>query len=172
MSTDLRRASRKFWWSERKVREPAVMSTRTRSSACRVQSYLPAVIVAWLGTTLRARVRSHLAILGATLGATAGDRSIRRRTVVNCLPWSREQAGTVHDRPDLRCGGSGIRTHGGLPHTRFPSVPIRPLSHPSGRLRPAAAGAARGGGTQDPTGYRVAQPVIAGGGRVLCNRSP
>ena len=28
-------------------------------------------------------------------------------------------------------GGSGIRTHGGLPHTRFPSVPIRPLSHPS-----------------------------------------
>lgn len=31
-----------------------------------------------------------------------------------------------------RRGGSGIRTHGGLPHTRFPSVPIRPLSHPSG----------------------------------------
>ena len=32
-----------------------------------------------------------------------------------------------------RCGGggSGIRTHGELPHTRFPSVPIRPLSHPS-----------------------------------------
>ena len=29
-------------------------------------------------------------------------------------------------------GGSGIRTHGELPHTRFPSVPIRPLSHPSG----------------------------------------
>src|SRR5258708_5047280 len=28
-------------------------------------------------------------------------------------------------------GGGGIRTHGGLPHTRFPSVPIRPLSHPS-----------------------------------------
>ena len=28
-------------------------------------------------------------------------------------------------------GGSGIRTHGGLPLTRFPSVPIRPLSHPS-----------------------------------------
>ena len=28
-------------------------------------------------------------------------------------------------------GGSGIRTHGELPHTRFPSVPIRPLSHPS-----------------------------------------
>ena len=36
-------------------------------------------------------------------------------------------------RPNLKpiCGGSGIRTHGGLPHTRFPSVPIRPLSHPS-----------------------------------------
>ena len=28
-------------------------------------------------------------------------------------------------------GGSGIRTHGEFPHTRFPSVPIRPLSHPS-----------------------------------------
>ncbi len=28
-------------------------------------------------------------------------------------------------------GGSGIRTHGRLPFTRFPSVPIRPLSHPS-----------------------------------------
>ena len=46
-------------------------------------------------------------------------------------------------------GGSGIRTHGGLPHTRFPSVPIRPLSHPSGtgtsrgRL-PAEVGRRRG----------------------------
>ena len=30
-------------------------------------------------------------------------------------------------------GGSGIRTHGEFPHTRFPSVPIRPLSHPSTR---------------------------------------
>ena len=28
-------------------------------------------------------------------------------------------------------GGGGIRTHGGLHLTRFPSVPIRPLSHPS-----------------------------------------
>ena len=28
-------------------------------------------------------------------------------------------------------GGSGIRTHGELPHTRSPGVPIRPLSHPS-----------------------------------------
>ena len=33
-----------------------------------------------------------------------------------------------------RGGGSGIRTHGELPHTRFPSVPIRPLSHPSERV--------------------------------------
>ena len=31
------------------------------------------------------------------------------------------------------CGGSGIRTHGGLDHTRSPGVPIRPLSHPSRR---------------------------------------
>ena len=28
-------------------------------------------------------------------------------------------------------GGGGIRTHGRLPFTRFPSVPIRPLSHSS-----------------------------------------
>ena len=28
-------------------------------------------------------------------------------------------------------GRGGIRTHGGLHLTRFPSVPIRPLSHPS-----------------------------------------
>jgi len=28
-------------------------------------------------------------------------------------------------------GGGGIRTHGDLRLTRFPSVPIRPLSHPS-----------------------------------------
>ena len=46
-------------------------------------------------------------------------------------------------------GGGGIRTHGDLRHTRFPSVPIRPLSHPSwsteiyrnpaGRPEPVAA---------------------------------
>ena len=31
----------------------------------------------------------------------------------------------------LQSGGGGIRTHGGLPHTRSPGVPIRPLSHSS-----------------------------------------
>ena len=31
-------------------------------------------------------------------------------------------------------GGGGIRTHGRLPFTRFPSVPIRPLSHSSSSL--------------------------------------
>mgnify|MGYP000888633166 FL=1 len=36
-------------------------------------------------------------------------------------------------------GGGGIRTHGGLPLTRFPSVPIRPLSHPS-RVAPEGSG--------------------------------
>src|SRR5207245_1468820 len=35
-------------------------------------------------------------------------------------------------------GGSGIRTHGEFPHTRFPSVPIRPLSHPSSAPRAAS----------------------------------
>ena len=44
-------------------------------------------------------------------------------------------------------GGSGIRTHGGLPHTRFPSVPIRPLSHPSW-VAPVAPGRADAGGAQ------------------------
>ncbi len=31
--------------------------------------------------------------------------------------------------PRLHGGEGGIRTHGRLPFTRFPSVPIRPLSH-------------------------------------------
>ena len=42
-------------------------------------------------------------------------------------------------------GGSGIRTHGGLPHTRFPSVPIRPLSHPSRGSKCVAADGLRPG---------------------------
>ena len=45
-----------------------------------------------------------------------------------------ESQGEIHrlefDRRD-HGGGGGIRTHGGLHLTRFPSVPIRPLSHPS-----------------------------------------
>ena len=53
-----------------------------------------------------------------------------------------------------RCagGGSGIRTHGGLPHTRFPSVPIRPLSHPS-----------RNGGSYEPPRYTGCVFVCGGG---------
>ncbi len=35
------------------------------------------------------------------------------------------------DVGDTHGGGSGIRTHGRFPFTRFPSVPVRPLSHPS-----------------------------------------
>ena len=30
-----------------------------------------------------------------------------------------------------KIGGSGIRTHGTLPHTRVPGVLLRPLRHPS-----------------------------------------
>ena len=49
--------------------------------------------------------------------------------------------GDLGHRATVPGGGSGIRTHGGLPHTRFPSVPIRPLSHPSrASTRPALAG--------------------------------
>ena len=36
-----------------------------------------------------------------------------------------------HFNITLHGGGGGIRTHGDLRLTRFPSVPIRPLSHPS-----------------------------------------
>ena len=68
----------------------------------------------------------------------------------------------MRNRPDLRCGGSGIRTHGGLPHTRFPSVPIRPLSHPSW------------GGTPDGSGYRVGcpWPQVAAGSCATAAREP
>ncbi len=65
---------------------------------------------------------------------------------------------------DRLSGGSGIRTHGGLPHTRFPSVPIRPLSHPSWLPAPSR-GSSR-------SGYPDSWPALACGGRVLCNRSP
>jgi hypothetical protein len=68
-------------------------------------------------------------------------------------------------------GGSGIRTHGGLPHTRFPSVPIRPLSHPS-RGSPGAVDLTLAGRGVRRRGYRVARPALACGGRALCNRSP
>jgi hypothetical protein len=60
----------------------------------------------------------------------------------NCTNWNLSNVecfacksqGEIHrlefDRRD-HGGGGGIRTHGGLHLTRFPSVPIRPLSHPS-----------------------------------------
>ena len=53
-------------------------------------------------------------------GPGLGER-LRHRSVVGVLGVSVHRHG----------GGSGIRTHGRLPFTRFPSVPIRPLSHPS-----------------------------------------
>ncbi len=77
-------------------------------------------------------------------------RQVKERSMWRATPRGDEtpgqapQARTAQNRPDLLCGGSGIRTHGGLPHTRFPSVPIRPLSHPSWgrapRLTPVALG--------------------------------
>ena len=45
----------------------------------------------------------------------------------------------IEARAQRNGGGGGIRTHGGLPLTRFPSVPIRPLSHPS-RVATQASG--------------------------------
>ena len=58
-------------------------------------------------------------------------------------PTSAESDPTVRIRQERRAGsggGGGIRTHGELPHTRFPGVPIRPLSHLSGGRHPRAAG--------------------------------
>ncbi len=53
-------------------------------------------------------------------------------------------------------GEGGIRTHGPLQDTRFPVVPIRPLSHPSRATQANLWGA----------------PVAPCGGRVLRNGSP
>src|SRR5574341_1696911 len=69
------------------------------------------------------RVLANLAVrVPSSRNARVSSRDI------SCMgappPWRRRLVETG--------GGSGIRTHGGLPHTRFPSVPIRPLSHPSG----------------------------------------
>ena len=49
------------------------------------------------------------------------------------LPRGNERRGGTQPaaNPAVVGGGGGIRTHGRLPFTRFPSVPIRPLSHPS-----------------------------------------
>ena len=63
----------------------------------------------------------HVAVHEGGLGLHQGD--LHRRHVVD-----RRSSG-------LHGGGSGIRTHGELPHTRSPGVPIRPLSHPSGHCR-------------------------------------
>ncbi len=53
----------------------------------------------------------------------------------------------------LNGGESGIRTHGRLPYTRFPSVRLRPLGHLSrNRSSPAKASHALYG--LPPVGYR------------------
>ena len=72
--------------------------------------------------------------------------------------WRRGQAARrsgseakLQRNPKGSRGGGGIRTHGEFPHTRFPSVPNRPLSHPSwvtadqGILAPTRPGAWRSG---------------------------
>ena len=89
-------------------------------------------------------------------------RSLEERCRAELGPSGRSAGSSGSpDRPPDRSGdaiggGSGIRTHGGLRHTRFPSVPIRPLSQPS-------SGTGR---------IHVRCARSAGGGRVLCNRSP
>ena len=101
------------------------------------------------------------------------------------MTWLEEHYDTTTIRPptgrervvrarDGRSGGSGIRTHGGLPHTRFPSVPIRPLSHPSRGARPVDRAVPRGatGRQCGRSGYRVGEPALACDGRVLCNDQP
>jgi hypothetical protein len=64
----------------------------------------------------------HLAVVdddGADRDVVVGER-------VACLV-----EGEAHVLLVEHGGGSGIRTHGSSHFTRFPSVPIRPLSHPS-----------------------------------------
>ena len=60
---------------------------------------------------------------------TYGKLQVAPNGVMTCLTIS----GACHLRllAYIRSGGGGIRTHGGLPHTRSPGVPIRPLSHSS-----------------------------------------
>ena len=62
--------------------------------------------------------------------ASNAVRVSRHDVIAKNGPSSTELARPLGGRAQ-RSGGSGIRTHGGLHLTRFPSVPIRPLSHPS-----------------------------------------
>ena len=50
-------------------------------------------------------------------------------------PWASARLLPTNTSSDQPGGESGIRTHGRLPHTRFPSVRLRPLGHLSGNLR-------------------------------------
>ena len=67
-------------------------------------------------------------------------------------------------QPTRKPGGeSGIRTHGRLPYTRFPSVRLRPLGHLSSHLlqhrgdRPIRH-ENHEGGLRGPVGYRAFRP--------------
>ena len=86
--------------------------------------------------------RAPCASTSSTLTPSWASQRVLGRSVVRPVrgtfraedPWRSERAQVAANEPS---GGSGIRTHGELPHTRSPGVPIRPLSHPSGaRVRP------------------------------------
>ena len=57
--------------------------------------------------------------VGVTCNPQSGETKLHQSQQAAIATWT-------------RCGGGGgIRTHGSLRFTRFPSAPIRPLSHPS-----------------------------------------
>ena len=98
-------------------------------------------ISAWaVGSPVSSRSLCRAAITSPSRTTIGADRDV----VVGERP-PRLGDGALHRHlvaHGVHRGGSGIRTHGGLPHTRFPSVPIRPLSHPSETaLRVPARGA-------------------------------
>ena len=74
-----------------------------------------------------------------------GDFSTRARAPAKYLRPSRLNGGEEPSAkpPRRRRGGgeSGIRTHGTLPYTRFPSVRLQPLGHLSGNLLRASRSA-------------------------------
>ena len=87
-----------------------------------------------------------MADVGASTRATQEARSVggqARRGVNSSLRFRHRSRHLDESMPTHGSGGGGgIRTHGGLPLTRFPSVPIRPLSHPSwsgGQASPSRA---------------------------------
>ena len=79
------------------------------------------------------------------------DDCRRLRSRLSAINQTKQRQPNKPDSSDQPGGESGIRTHGRLPYTRFPSVRLRPLGHLSEILR-----------TSDG---RPAMPRVSGRGR-------